>query len=160
MKVVGLVLLCVIVLGNCEPSSNLSDLLSGYFTALQINTDIKKLLECSDDMIISEWEKAVGELARVDWTEPISVLLGLTAFVQPAIDTIGMVEPCSKEEISQIYDKIKAAVENRENFVHRVLQNIALVTDSLKDFLLKWNANTFVDAGSSAGALVYWLFVI
>ena len=160
MKAVGLLVLCIFTLTICKPTSNLSDFLGGYFTALQVTAGMDKLLECADDTIFASWEKAVVEIAKVDWNDPISVLLGLTAFVQPAIDFIGMVEPCDRDEIAQLYQKIKAAVENRENFIHRVLQNIALVTDGLKTFLENWKAAAFTQAGSTAGAIVYWVFIV
>ena len=130
-----------------------------FIEKLQITSDLKKYESCVEDKIIQSWEDAIVELGKMKPTDPVTTLQAFAAFLQPAMGTLGMVQPCGKSEIETVYQKIHALIQDKQAFIKKVVDNIDVIAQLLSNLFDNWKRAQYQTAGEDTGALLFNLFL-
>ena len=139
---------------------DLRKLTIGFIDGIEILEDKTRLIACIEDHIGLFWDSSVKEITKIqDGKDPTMVLLAFTSLLSPTLGTLALLTPCSKGEIDRISEHVKHMVYNPDELLLKTHQNIDMIKDSLKDFLVKWEQSDFVEAGRVSGAIVNWIFV-
>ena len=132
--------------------------LDGYYSALQLENDVKALHPCIEEYIGNRWDAFFNELVNVEWNNAIQVALAFTKIIEPALGSLSMVRLCDKEEIDILYRQVSNAVQDMEKFKNRVFSQIWLISSSLRQIVQLINAKDYEVAGRTAGGLIYVTF--
>ena len=139
---------------------DLRSLMLGCLDGLQITEDRTTLLRCLDDSVLTPWNEFLSQLKLIkDWTNKVQLLYAFALFTVPSITSLGLLMPCSDEEIAKIYVKIKAVMDIPGELTKRVVTNADAVAQSFQGFLMQATNNNYVDAGYIAGTLMNFIMI-
>ena len=129
-----------------------------YLEELKFTDDVGKYMKCVDKSIGDGWEEMVKEIGETKWEDPIQILRAFSAFMQPALISIGEMTNCGREEIEQLCKKIADLLKDEKAFAMKVMQNADIISQVGQEFIENWAGKHYEPAGKVAGAVIFWVF--
>lgn len=138
---------------------DLTKLVEGILTGANVKEDHATLLKCLNDGVAEDWEGMVYVLKETEWNDPQNLIMKFIEFNVPPYESFKLLLRCSKSgEVQELMTRIDKLTGNLSEFGMRVIQRMPQLVHDLKDFLAKWTAEKFLEAGKTAGTTIGWFF--
>ena len=136
------------------PTRNLEKVIKGIATSLKFENEVNDLFECLDSEPIESWSWFHSVLEKKKENKKEDVLLRLSAFITPVIDTFIKVYDCSKGDVEKVMEEIMLKSYYHEGLIQKFYKDIDKIKGNLDNIHGRWKNGTFEEMGKAIGEII------
>ena len=138
--------------------NHLKSVIKGIATSLNFKDKPDKLAECIGDESIESWDWFHEVLKEKNGDKKEDVLLRLSAFITPVVDTFIRIYGCSESSVQEVMEEIVIKSSYAEGLMQKFYEHIDKIKKNLNTINEEWEKKKFEEIGEAVGKIIKDIF--